>query len=202
MSNTLGKKFSICLKNATQRAYQIAGKATAVKPVGVWEVMVPIIFIMNFFANRQRRDLFAQNVLFTKKLALTGARDIRKNDLAKDDIHKRIIAQTDQVLAADEAGVYSEAIRASQMEEIDLLIEHYLKLLDAEGKTYPQLVRAAYPGRVAFQGFLNSLGRAEKNVVETARKSLGPQTDTRAMNRLLAATLNSHKREFDEIFSP
>ena len=202
MSKTLLKNFNLCLKNANQRAYQIAGMATAVKPVGVWEVMVPIIFILNFFANRQRRDLFAQNVLFTKKLALEGARDMRKNKLSLEDVRQRIIAQTDQILAADQDGVYSKAIRNAQMEEIEFLVEHFLKLLDAKGKTYAQLVKAVYPGKGDFRRFLDDLSRTEKKVVATARKNLGRQTDLRAMNRLLAATLNCHKKELKEIFAP
>lgn len=202
MSKSLTKNFDICLKNATQQAYQIAGKALLVKPVGVWEVMIPVIFILSFFAHRQRRILFAQNVLFTKKLALEGARDIRKDDLNMADIRDRIKAQTDQILADDEQGVYSETIRDYQLEEIELLVAHYLKLLDAEGKSYSQLVKAAYNGRSAFKRFLDDLGRAEKKVVEASSKTLGRKTDLRAMNRLLAATLNSHKRELDEIYAP
>ena len=141
-------------------------------------------------------------MLFTKKLALEGARDMRKNKLSLEDVRQRIIAQTDQILAADQDGVYSEAIRNAQMEEIEFLVEHFLKLLDAKGKTYAQLVKAVYPGKADFRRFLDNLSRAEKKVVATARKNLGRQTDLRAMNRLLAATLNCHKKELKEIFAP
>ena len=48
--------------------------------------------------------------------------------------------------------------------QIHLLIDHYIKLFQAEGNSYPELVRNAYKTQDQFMGYLQRLVAAEQEV--------------------------------------
>ena len=48
--------------------------------------------------------------------------------------------KTKELLTSIPGGIYSDDIRRRQLKEIDLLIDHYSKLLNAEGRDYASLV--------------------------------------------------------------
>jgi type II secretory pathway predicted ATPase ExeA len=50
------------------------------------------------------------------------------------------------------------------MEQINLLMDHYIRLLQAEGDHYPKIVRNAYKTRDSFMGYLQRLAAAEQEV--------------------------------------
>ena len=70
----LKKKYNIVLTRETNIARLIALKVIKPKPFTVWEVLIPILFIFGYMKSKEQREIFAQNLLFTKKLALSHAR--------------------------------------------------------------------------------------------------------------------------------
>ena len=70
MSTGLKKKADLILSREQRMARAIALKAIRPKPFSVWEVMIPVIFIMGYMKAKADREVFTQNILFTKKLAL------------------------------------------------------------------------------------------------------------------------------------
>ncbi|UCE51428.1 MAG: NF038143 family protein, partial [Desulfobacterales bacterium] len=87
-----------------------------------------------------------------------------------------------------------------QLREIDLLIDHYLKLLQAEGDDYASLVLSAYPTNEDYRVFQQKLTSIEKQVAQTARRTLGAQTDADMLIRIESATDELRSAEIQQIF--
>jgi hypothetical protein len=197
----LKKKHDIILSRETNHARLVALKAIKPKPFSVWEVLIPIFFIFGYLKSKEQREIFAQNLLFTKKLALEAAFDMMKKDHSRESADRRILKKTDDLLAALPGNVYSETIRREQLKEIDLLIDHYCRLFDGDGKDYPALVVSAYPQRGAYVDFQEKLTRSEKNVTQAARQTLGGNTDSVMAARIEETMTAVRKAEIDKIFS-
>jgi len=85
--------------------------------------------------------------------------------------------RTSSILDSDTKGIYSEQIRSRQISEINLLLDHYLKLLEAEGNSYQTLVKNAYQTRESYEAFLHQLIPVEKAVNEAAIQTVGETED-------------------------
>jgi len=184
---------------------QLLAKAMAVsvvkaKPITVWEVTIPIIFIFSFMRLKSSREIFTQNFLFTKKLALEAAFDMIKKGQPREEVMSRIEDKTSSLLTSVKDGIYSEEIRRMQLKEIDLLIDHYCKLLKAEGKDYASLVINAYQHQKDYSTFLGQLKDVEKQVTHAARQTLGAQTDPEIVFRLEEAADRVRTAEAGKIF--
>ena len=145
--------------------------------------------------------MFIQNLLFTKKLALEAAFDMVKNNKSRDDIIAVIRGKTDSILKAEEVKeIYSEKIREYQMKEIELLIDHYLKLLNAEGEDYESLVLSSY-GRIdEYKSFLETLKAAEQDVTLAAQETVGEKADKIMANEMKMASDSIRSAKAERIF--
>jgi hypothetical protein len=182
---------------------QAWGVSVAMVPsprISVWDVMIPIVFILNFLRTRERRELFVQNHLYTKMLALDSAREIMEGKVFREEAFSRIRKKTDEALAAESSDIYSEAIREAQMAEVSLLLEHYLRLMASGGGDYAELVRNAYPNRRDYELFLNRLEKAEQDVIEAARETMGNQVDPAALATLTEETGRLRRKSLQRIY--
>jgi len=171
------------------------------KPIGVWEFMIPIVFILHFMRNRQSRELFIQNYMFTKQHALDAAFKMLKKGISRKEALSRIEEKTSALLTAPETqGIYSETIRYQQMNEIELLFDHYHKLLGAEGEDYDSLTRNAYGSRKNYLIFHEQLKSAEKKVSDAARQTLGSKADIDTLLRIEKATEEIRRSQIERIF--
>ena len=196
----LKKKYNIVLARETNIARLIALKVIKPKPFTVWEVLIPILFIFGYMKSKEQREIFAQNLLFTKKLALDAVYDLLKKDLSRQTVELQVKKKTDDLLAALPDNVYSEAIRQEQLKEVDLHMGHYIKLMQAEGTDYDTLVLDAYRTSTEYNDFLERLKGAEEKVAQAARQTLGANTDTAMAQRIKDATNSARMAEIDKIF--
>ena len=201
MPTKLKNKFDVIFARERRMAKSVAFQAIKPKPFSVWEVLIPVVFILSFMRSKEQREIFAQNLLFTKKLALEAAFDLIKKGHSRETVVDRIKKKTDGLLASLPQEVYSEAIRQEQMKEMDLLIDHYARLIQAEGENYAELVIVAYPTREAYLNFQEKLKRAEEKVTQTARLTLGAKTDPDMVARIQAATAQVRQAEVELIFN-
>ena len=170
-------KHNIILSQERRLAKAVARRAVKVPDITVWAFMIPLIFIFNYLKYKRASDAFVLNFLFTKWLALDAALDIVKNGQYRQDMIARINDKTGDILASDKRGVYSEKVRRKQMNEINLLLDHYLKLLEAEGRSYESLVKNAYQTQDNYEVYLHELMLAEKAVNQTALQTVGKTED-------------------------
>jgi len=163
-------KYGIILSYEESFARAVATRMIIMKPLSVWHLLIPFVFAFDFFQRKRDIETFTKNFLFTKKLALDVALEINKGEdrqsqLAKieDETRDRLISQK----------LYTWGIHQGQMRTIDLLIDHYAKLLEAEGNSYPALVKNTYKTQDSCQAFLHQLTSIEKEIDQAVIERLG-----------------------------
>lgn len=200
MVERIDKKFKMIFNQEVSIARAIARRVVQPKPITVWEVMIPILLLFTFMRNRQIKDYLEQNILFTKKLALEAAYEMTKNHQPKESVLRGIQKRTDDVLSSDKQGIYSEEIRAKQMEEIKLLVEHYVRLLKSRGENYAALVFNAYRSSNGYKRFLRQLETIETEVTQAAQNTLREKADEKFVEILTTTIRSIRKSETEKIF--
>ena len=188
------------LSHETAFARSVALATIKPKPFSVWEVTIPIIFIFSYMKSKETREVFVQNVMFTKKMAIQAAFDILKKGQARESVMERIRSKTREMIASVPGGIYSAEIRREQLKEIDLLVDHYSRLLNSQGNDYDSLVLNAYQAPDRLADFFERLQQAEDSVGRAARSTLGGSADTPTLERMKAAMKKSRLRETEKIF--
>jgi len=201
MPTNLKKKFNHIYNYERSIGNSVALRVIESQPIGVWEFLIPIVFILHFMRNKQSRELFIQNYMFTKRHALDAAFKMLKKDLSREDAMAGVEEQTRALLTAPETqGIYSDSIRQQQMCEIELLFDHYGKLLGVEGENYDALVRNVYGSRLNYVVYHEQLKSAEKKVSDAARQTLGSKADVEALSRIEKATEAIRQSRINKIF--
>ena len=200
MISELKKKYGMILSHESAVARSVALAVIQPKPFSVWEVLIPILFIFGFMRSREVREVFAQNVLFTKKMALRAAFDMLKKDHTREGEMERVRSKTKEMVASIPDGIYSDEIRQEQLKEIDLLVDHYCRLLESSGEDYDSLVFNAYQTPEQLIHFYEQLQKAEERVGDAAQSTLGADADTSTLERMRIALKKSRLKESEKIF--
>lgn len=164
---------------AQERSWAVSVARIVIKPrpISVWEVLIPVLLVFSFAKTKSEKEVIIQNLLFTKQLALEAALDMAKNGLNREAVMFSIEDKTSSLVNTVKDGIYSEEIRQKQLKEIHLLIDHYGRLLNAEGENYASLVINAYQAPESFTNFLAQLKALEKEVNLAAMQTLGSRAD-------------------------
>ncbi|UCB49949.1 MAG: NF038143 family protein [Deltaproteobacteria bacterium] len=200
MPRDIDKRYEAVLYHEQSWAKAVSFAAMRPKPLTVWEVLIPIFIIFNHMRLKGAREVFAQNLLFTKKLALDAALAVTKNGQSKAHAMSPVEEKTKALLASVKDDIYSEQIRQKQMQEIHLLIDHYCRLLQAEGEEHATLVAHSYNNLNQYKSFLEELKGAEGEVNRAAVKTLGSQADTETLSRIEAASHHMRLETAQKIF--
>jgi hypothetical protein len=196
----IDKRYEAVLYHERSWAKAVSFAAMRPKPLTVWEVLIPLFIIFNHMRLKGAREVFAQNLLFTKKLALDTAMAMTKNGQSKAHAMSPVEEKTKALLASVKDDIYSEQIRQKQLKEIDLLIGHYCRLLQAEGEDYATLVAHSYHNLNQYKSFLEEIKGAEGEVNRAAVTTLGSQADTETLSRIEAASHNMRLETAQKIF--
>ncbi len=181
-------------------AKAVARRVIGQNPVTVWDVLIPIVFVFNVLKFKRAREIFALNFLFTKKLALQGAFDMIKTGQSSEDALAQIRNRTSEILASDKKGIYSIKIRQKQMREVELLLDHYYRLLNADGKDYSSMVRNAYWTRKDYVAFVKQLEGIEKEVNRAASQTVKTPSAPDIIIKMEEATARFRAAEAENIF--
>lgn len=200
LPTVLDTKHESILSRERSLAKAVTSAVIESKPLTVWEITIPLIFLHNFLTFRRTREIFTLNFLFTKKLALEAAVDMIKKGQGKEEAMARIKDKTRNILASDKKGVYSQKIRQKQMKEIDLLIGHYRRLLEAEGKDYGTMMKNAYQSWEKYAAFLGKLKGAEKEVNSAAQQTVRIATASDLVSKMERATERIRRAQAEKIF--
>ena len=163
------KKHGIILTYEGSFARAVAMGVIVRKPPTVWHILIPFVFILDFIRMNRETEIFTTNFLFTKKLALDAAFNISKGE-HRQSILAQIENQTRDRLTAQK--LYSWQIQQGQKAEVNLLIDHYSKLLSAEGDSYKSLVKSVYQTRDQLEAFLHQLTLAERKIDQAVIETL------------------------------
>ena len=130
------------------------------RPLSAWHYILPGMFILDFLRRSGETRRYSTIFVFPRKLALNGALDIIQGENRKE-ILSQIEEKMKQWLSS--LNLYSERLHRKYMDIIDLLVDHYSKLLHAEGKSYRALVNHAYGTRAQYEVYLKQLSAAEQD---------------------------------------
>ncbi len=122
-----------------------------------------------------------------------------KHGKPREVVISRIEDKTSKILAAHDKGIYSEGIRQKQLKEMDLLIDHYCKLLNAEGEDYPALILHSYQTQ-EYTNFLEKLTMAEKEVHREAQQTIGTDESAGVVASMEEAVERERLAEAGKIF--
>jgi hypothetical protein len=196
----LDTKYENILAQENAVAKAVARRVIGQNPVTVWDVLIPIVFVFNVLKFKRAREIFTLNFLFTKKLALQGAFDMVKKGQNREDALSQIRDRTSQILASDKKGIYSIKIRQKQMREMELLLDHYFRILNAEGKDYVSMVKHAYGTRQNFAAFVKELEGIEKEVNRAASQTVKTASAPDIILKMEESTARLRAAEAENIF--
>jgi len=140
------------LEHENSFAWALAALVLEKPKLSVWMILIPIIlvyYMMRFQRYSESRRNFAEQYLASRKRALdAAARMIRTGEIA--DLSE--LSKLSDV---------PESVRGEYAEFTRVLIDHYVRLLKAEGNDYPALVRSAYGNATNYLLLLNRLNKTE-----------------------------------------
>jgi hypothetical protein len=155
------KKHLIILEAEESFARAVALGVHVKRPLTAWHFLLPGMFLFDLLRRSSGTRRYSTLFVFPRKLALEGALDILDGEDRKN-ILSRIEEEIREWLTS--LKLYSGRLLRGHTEEVDLLIDHYSKLLHAEGDHYYTLVKNAYKNREQYEAYLRQLAAAEQEV--------------------------------------
>jgi hypothetical protein len=151
-------------------ARQVALGVIVTMPQSAFHYLIPFMFIFDFLRRSATVRHYTKQFLVPRRLALEAAQDI----LRGEDRTKRLSTIEPQIKAwLNGLKLYSSAVQQKQMDVIQLLVEHYIILLQASGDSYDGLVRNGYDNRQNYESHLKHLADEEEGLDRAILEELG-----------------------------
>jgi hypothetical protein len=166
----MADKYELILSAEESLARQVALGVIVMQPLTVWHYLIPFMFIYDFLKRTVTIRRYTQHFIFPRRLAVDAARDILGGEAREE---RRVRLGDDIKGWLHSLDLYSDSLYEAQMKVIDLLVDHYAKLLQVEGDTYDALVRNAYTSGVDYEAHLTQLTSVEKEVDRAIMERLG-----------------------------
>ncbi|MFH7319827.1 NF038143 family protein [Desulfurivibrio sp. D14AmB] len=159
-------------------AKRLAREVLEKPKISVWLVLIPILFL--YYAHKIQQykaglQGFCDGVLHTRKIALEA---VVAELLGSDgpDYRASFLA------AHPEPTPQALKVLERQTAQIELLKEHYRRLLLAAAPDYRGLLRGAYRNSGEYGDFLDRLNRAEEEVGQAVLEAFQPGEEARRIN--------------------
>jgi hypothetical protein len=191
-------KYEIIL-NAEQRfAREVTIGVLYLRPLSVWHYLIPGMFIIDFLRRGSAIHKYGETFMFPRKLALQAARDLSAGT-TRADIGPHLETEIKSWLA--KLQLDSPDLVNTQKETVDLLIDHYVKLLQAEGESYYDLIQNAYSARESFETHLREMTAAENEVDRAILARVGDKPEVKEKLQLEARQVESRRKKIlEDIF--
>jgi len=154
-------KFDIILNAEQQFAREVTLGVLYLRSLSVWHYLVPGMFIIDFLRRTSAIRKYSETFMFPRELALQAARDFPEGQI-RADLDARLEAAIKNWLA--DLKLDSPDLIRAQKETVELLIDHYVRLLQAAGESYYDLIQNAYSSRAGFEAYLRNITAAENKV--------------------------------------
>lgn len=201
--NLIKTKAKLIWKHEVRQADQIARSLTEKRKVKFgWAILFLPNLLVETVRFRKGVSFLRKNLLFTKKKAFTAARSIsigRDRSLQMGTME----LETRDLLDREKKGLYTEKVRRKQIREMELLVDHYLLLLNSKGGDYADMLKAAYPSRKHYRSFLSRLDETEKEVFQASITSLRKGSKKERVTwfqRVREVTAKARMEEAERIF--
>lgn len=192
------EKYNLILKREENFARLVALGLWIKRPLSPWHYLLPGMFIFDYLRRSVMVKNYSAAFLFPRQLAL----ELSLKALAGTEIRQLMLEAGERIRAwLDTHKLYSAEIKDRHMEQISILMEHYIKLLQAEGNEYNLLVKRTYGNKINYENFIEKLRAAENYVDLAIANYLG---NTEEIRKRLEAEREQvaelRKREMQKIF--
>lgn len=192
------KNYNLILQNEENFARLVALGLWIKRPISPWHYLLPGMFIFDYLRRSAMVKNYSAAFLFPRQLAL--------------DLSLRVLEGAERKQLMLEAGekikewldahkLYSAEIQDRHMAQISILMEHYVKLLKADGNEYTLLIKKTYGNKTSYEKFLMNLTTAENYIDLAIANHLGNKEEI--IKRLEAEreqVAELRKKEMENIF--
>jgi hypothetical protein len=167
------EKYKMILMTEEKLAREVTLGVIVTRPLTVWHYIIPGMFIIDFLRRGSALRKYTQHFMFPRKLAIDAAQALVQGE-DEAAVSSHIESETRSWL--NSLDLYTPGLFDAQLTVIKLLIEHYGKLLNADGVSVYALIKAAFERRDNFQKHIDELTAAEAEVDRELIAKLG-ETD-------------------------
>jgi hypothetical protein len=151
-------------------AREVALGVIVTRPLTVWHYIIPGMFIIDFLRRGSSLKKYTEHFMLPRNQAVDVAQALAQGQSEADAFEH---VENDTRAWLNSVDLYTPALLQAQVAAIQLLSEHYSKLLKQEGYSVYALIRAAYQSRQNLQGFFDQLTAAEAEVDRELLAKLG-----------------------------
>jgi hypothetical protein len=130
-----------------------------------WRILLVLPLLGDYIRFTKSLYLTRKNLLFTNRLAIDAAKEISRGKACAEEI-RLIEIKTKKLLEKEKKGYYTEKVRRKQLHEIEVLVDHYIGLLNSNRTQYSEMLRVTYETSKNYLSFLNKLHNAEQEVIQ------------------------------------
>ena len=191
-------KYDIIIAAEQQFAREVTLGVIYLRPPSGWQYLIPGMFIFDFLRRGSTIRKYTETFMFPRKLALEGARSLAAGE-TRATIDQHLEGEIKNWLIAHQLD--SRDLVLAQKETVDLLLDHYVKLLQAEGQTYYDLIQHAYSSRENFDAHLQQIAAAENKVDQAILAIASDDPAVKEKLQIEAQQVENRRRKIlDDIF--
>lgn len=191
-------KYNIIVNAEEQFAREVTLGVIVTRPLTAWHYIIPGMFIIDFLRRGSAIRQYTKHFMFPRKLALDAA----MGKMQGADEASLISRMEDEIrIWLESLNLFSSDLAQAHVKLVKILVEHYLKLLNAEGDSFYLLIENAYQNSDKFRQFIELITPAENEVDRQVINQLGG--NERVQDKILAEQQQIAKRRqkiMDEVF--
>jgi hypothetical protein len=192
------EKYDIIIDAERQFAREVTLGVIYLRPPSAWYYLIPGMFIIDFLRRGSIIRKYTETFMFPRRLALEAARSLLAGQ-TRDSIDPHLESEIKNWLI--EHRLDSRDLMGAQKETVGMLIDHYSKLLQAEGNSYYDLIQHAYSSRENFKAHLEHATAAENKVDQAILAIVGDDPKVKEKLQLEAQQVENRRQKIlEDIF--
>ena len=163
-----------------------------------WHNFIPFKFLVEHFGRKKETTQFSQKHLRFKETALRAAEEaVRSGNTERP---RQEMKGELREFWMREQKLESREVYENLSAMMDLLMDHYLRMLQTREREYLLMVRGAYRDRPAYQEFLTRMEQVEHAIDQGVVEALGKTWPEPYIQSKQKAIHDVRKRELDDAF--
>jgi hypothetical protein len=183
-----------------QFAKEVVLNVLYLRPPKMWQNLIPGMFIFDFLRRNRAIRRYSKKYMFPRHLAVDALREF-SGGVGTESVARRIRERIDAELQPLQ--LPSPALALAYQKLVDLLTGHYKRLVRAQGESYDELVRNAYPTLSEYENHIEQLAVAENEIDKMVVEAVGPGGPLGDELQLEADQVAQRRRKvLERIFGP
>ncbi|MGW8303132.1 MAG: NF038143 family protein [Desulfobacterales bacterium] len=188
-------KSDIIISAEQQFAREVSLGVIYLRPRSLWYNLIPGMFLIDFLRRGSTTRKFTEMFMFPRQLAMQAAGGFSV-DNSKASMATFIETEIRNWLANHQLDSQDSA--KAQKGIVDILIDHYVRLLQAEGESYYDLIQNAYLTREKFESHLHDLTNAEYIMDQAILAKAGDEPAVKEKLQLEAQQVQNRRQKILE----